>query len=278
MAEAYQVLQLISSHDKGYAQAVNGFEHSRDFSARILFLSDYAEIDLARAIREDRPEAIVAVGDKALAAVRRIKNVPIVSLMSLSFHRISGTSPNLTGVEFTIRPDRYLALFDAMKLTRVGILYDPEKSGGYLKKAQQSAARNGIELLPKVVTSPKDVVGQLTRLQGEVDAIWLIPDATAVSYSSAEAYFLHSLRHKVPIISFNRSHLQLGAAVVIDADEGDMGRQAAEMTAAILNGTPVSALPPVTPRKVELRVNQGVLKHLHIPAENLMRLPNFTKE
>ena len=278
LAEAYQVLLLVSSRDQGYTQAVNGFERDRNFSERLVYLSDYAEADLARAIREDRPEAIVAVGDKALAAVRKTRNIPVVSLMAVSFHRISGTTPNLSGVEFFIRPERYLAVLQAMKLTRVGVFYDPEKSGGYLKKAQQNAEKYGIELVPQIVLSPKDVVGQLAHLQGQVDAIWLVPDATAVSYASAEAYFLHSLRHKIPVISFNRSHLQLGAAAVIDADEEDMGRQAEEMVATILDGTSVSTLSPVAPRKVELRVNPGVLKHLHIQADGLMRLPNFSKE
>ncbi len=278
VADAYQVLLLISSRDKVYQEAVSGLRQGRDFSDRVIFLSDYAEADLARTIREDRPHLIAAVGDRALAAARKVRQIPVVSLMAVSFHRIPGSTPNITGVDLFIRPEHYMNLFAAMKLSRVGVLYDPEKSGYYLKKALQQASKSGIELLPKVVKSSEEVVGQLAKSRGEMDAIWMIPDASAVSHQSAEAYFLFSMRQQVPVISFSSSHLRLGAAVVIEADQEEMGRQAGEMVRAILQGTPVSELPPTTPRKIMLKVNQRVLNHLGIPAAAIMRLPNFSKE
>jgi putative tryptophan/tyrosine transport system substrate-binding protein len=278
LAEAYQVLLLLSSRDRVYDQAVSGFRRGRDFSERVVVLSDYREADLNRAIREDRPQVIVAVGDRAVAAVRKNRQVPVVSLMALSLHRLSGTSPTFTGVDFLIRPERYLAILSAMKKTRVGVLYDPDRSAEYLRQARQAAARFGIELVPRVVKSPKEVIGKLEHLKGEVDAVWMIPDASAVDNASAEAYFLFSLGEQVPVISFSRSHLQLGAAVVLEADQEEMGRQAGEMTAEILNGKPVSELPVATPRKSLLRVNQGILKRFHIFLDGIAKLPGFSKE
>lgn len=278
LADAYQVLLLLSSRDRVYDQAVSGFRHGRDFSERVVVLSEYREIDLDRAIREDRPQVIVAVGDRALAAVRKNRQVPVISLMAVSFHRLSGSSPTLTGVDFLIKPERYLAIFNAMKVARVGVLYDPDRSGEYLRQARQAAARFGIELVSRVVKSPKEVIGRLEHLKGEVDAVWMIPDASAVDYASAEAYFLFSMGERVPVISFNRSHLQLGAAVVLEADQEEMGRQAGEMATEILSGMPISEQATVTPRKSLLRVNQGILKHLHIPLEGIARLPGFSKE
>jgi hypothetical protein len=46
----------------------------------------------------------------------------------------------------------------------------------------------------------------------------------------------------------------------------------------ILNGRAVFELPAPTPRKSLLRANLGLLKRLRVPAEGLVRLPNFSKE
>jgi putative tryptophan/tyrosine transport system substrate-binding protein len=278
VAEAYQVLVLVSSRAKIYDRAVSGLRRGKDFSERVVYLQDYAEVDLARTIREERPQVIVAVGDLALAEVRNIRRIPLVSLMSLSFLRLAGSSPTLTGVEPVVSPERCLALLNALELDRVGVLYDPDKTGGYLKKAQQLAARSDIVLVPRVVKSPKEVLGQLTRLPREVDALWMIPDATAVNQVSAEAFFLYSLRRQIPVVSFNRDHLRFGAAAVIEADQVEMGRQAAEMVSEILSGTPVSKLPVMVPRKVQIKVNTSVLKNLHLPAEKIERLTNLSGE
>ncbi|UFS71933.1 ABC transporter substrate-binding protein [Geomonas sp. RF6] len=275
VAEAYQVLLLLSTRDPVYTEAASAFRRGRDFSHRTIVLSDYQEADLARVIREDKPSVIVAVGDRALAAAKRARHLPVISLMSLSFSRLYGSSSNVTGVELFVRPERHFPLFEGMNVRRVGVLYNPARSGIYMRKVQQSAARSGIEIVTRVVNSPKDALGALASLKGSVDAIWMIPDASAVDHKSAEAYFLFSLAEKIPVISFDRSHLQLGAAAVIEADREEMGRQAAEMAADLLAGRPVHEYPLLSPAKSILKVNQGVLKHLGIFYEAPSRQANF---
>lgn len=275
VAQGYQVLLLVSTKDPVYTEAANAVKRWKDFSCRTLVLSDYHEADLARVIREDKPAVIVAVGDRALTAAKRSRHLPIISLMSLTFSRVYGTSSNVTGIELLVRPERHFSLFESMRIHRVGVLYSPARSGTYMKRVQQAASRYGVEVVTRVVNSPKDALGQLARLKGSVDAIWMIPDASAVDHKSAEAYFLFSMAEKIPVISFDRSHLQLGAAAIVEADREEMGRQAAEMASEILEGKSVSELPAVPPSRSTVKANPGVLKHLGIQYEAPTRQPNF---
>ena len=55
MAQAYEILVLQSSRDAGYETVLKGFHSGANPSERIIVLSDYAELDIVRIVREDRP-------------------------------------------------------------------------------------------------------------------------------------------------------------------------------------------------------------------------------
>lgn len=275
VASAYDVLLLLSRRDPYYEEALAGLRQAAGFTARLVTLSDYNEADIPRVIREDRPLAIVAIGDRALALAARNRQAPVVGLMCLSLPRLAVRAPNLTGVDFLIRPEQFAGLLAQLKTRKVGMLYDPARSGAYLQRARQAAGRVGVELVAREVDSAKEVLGQLEQLKGQVGALWMIPDATAVNSRTSEAYFLFSLGRNVPVVSFDRSHLGLGAAVVLEPDRREMGVQAAEMAAALVGGTPLSDLPLAPPRKQILKINRTVLKRLDIPSEGFERLSGY---
>jgi len=276
-AFAYDVLVILSRRDQVYEEALNGYRRVRNFSERTIVLSDFVDVDITRVQREDRPSVILAVGDKALSLAKRTRHLPIVSLMALSFSR-SGASPMATGVEFFVKPDQIVPIFSYLKARKVGVLFDPDKSGEYLRKSIAVASRLGVELVKREVSSPRDTINQLTQLTGSVDAVWMIPDAAAVNNRTVEAYFLFAQGQQIPLLSFDRYHLGSGAAVVVEPDRNEMGVQAGEMVAAVLDGTSISSLPPLSPRKFILKTNPAVLKRLNIPADTVDRLHNFGRE
>jgi putative tryptophan/tyrosine transport system substrate-binding protein len=265
LAEAYEVLVVMSKRHPIYEEAFSGFGKAGNFSRRVIYLSDYAETDISRVVREDRPSVILAIGDRAFEITGRVRKVPIISLMAFRFHKNAGTASNITGVEFFVKPEPNLQLLSEMRCKRVGVFFNPDGSGDYLNRARQAAGRYGMDLVAIAVDTPKDTAGQLINLKGRVDGLWMIPDPHVVNQNSAEALLLFSLGQKIPVVSFDRHYLDLGAAAIIEADRGEMGRQAGEMALALLNGTPISELPPVLPRKFIIRNNPNVLKRLGIP-------------
>jgi len=255
---AYDVLVLQSMHEKGYDEAVRGFNRECRSSTRTVVLSDYAEADITRITREEHPRLIVAVGDRALALAQKQSGTPVLYMMALNPKPRKGTS----GVVMLLDPSRYLAVFDALGARRVGVVYDPARSGAYLKRAQSAAGRSAIDLVAREVHSAKATPAMLQSLRGKVDAIWMLPDTTAVSPASTEAYFLFSQGEMVPVVTFADVYLSMGGAVALTIDRFDIGRQLGEMAQSVLDGTPVEEIPPEPPRRVVTKSNDSVVRRL----------------
>ncbi|RII26745.1 MAG: ABC transporter substrate-binding protein [Geobacter sp.] len=260
LAQAYEVLVLQSSRNAGYEQALKGFRSGCIASQRVVVLSDYAEVDVVRIVREERPRLILAIGDAALAAARKIRQTPVVAVMSFGIN----AKANLTGITMFAPPTKYCKLFNQLKVHNVGIIHNPDKTGWYLDTAQKAAEKVGIKLIVRKVASPRETLAQLDSLAGKVDALWMLPDTTAVTRETVEAYFRFGQQQAVPVVSFAASYLGMGAAAAVEIDTIEMGRQAGDMANALLRGSRIDTIPLVAPRGTKYRINQSVLGKLDI--------------
>lgn len=258
LAQAYDILVLQSRRDVGYEEVLKGFRTGRTVSQRTVVLSDYAEVDIVRIVREDRPRVIFAVGDVALKAARKVQQTPVIAVMALGI----GSQRNLTGVTMFAPPERYCKLLKIMKVHRVGIIHNPAKTGRYLQQARHATEEAGIELVVREVSSPRETMARLSSLAGKVDALWMLPDVTAVTRETTEAYFRFGQDQSIPVISFAGSYLGLGAAAVVEIDRTELGIQAGTMAAELLGGG--TAMPPQPPRGMMYKTNPAVLKKFGI--------------
>ena len=261
-ALAYDVLVLQSLREKGYDEAVRGVRRECRATMRTIVLSDYAEADLTRIMREEHPRMVIAVGDRALDVAETLRGTPVLYMMALN----PKPRQNVTGVAMLLDPARYFGVFQNLGAKRVGVVYDPSRSGAYLKRAQAAARRSGLDLVAREVRAPKETPAMLESLRGKVDALWMIPDLTAVSPASTEAYFLFSQGEGVPVVTFADVYLSMGGAVALGIDRFDIGRQLGEMAQSVLEGTPVEELSPQYPRRALTRSNEGVLRRLRAMA------------
>jgi putative ABC transport system substrate-binding protein len=259
LSQAYDVLVLLSRRDPAYDEVLKGFRFEQKTSLRLLVLADYAEIDIARIVHEDRPRLILAVGDAALTATRKVQNIPVVALMALGIHNRKAAQPNLTGIGMYAPTEQYINMFKALKTRRVGVIYNPARSGWYLRQARQAAEEAGIELVTREVSTPRETIGKLPTLAGKVDALWMLPDSTAVKRETTEAYFQFAMQQGIPVVSFAANYLGLGAAAVLEIDRVALGRQADAMVAALLKG---GNTPPVFPNGITVKTNSSVLRRL----------------
>ncbi len=261
-AFAADVLIVQSGRGVAYTEALRGFSEVYQGSTQTIVLADYAEVDVVRLVKEEQPRLVLAVGDKALEASRKVRAVPVVSLLALSYNLAKEPTGPVSGVGMLPAPERYLEVCKGMGTKRVGVIYDPTRTGYYLKRARLAAQQAGIELVARDVRTPREALVKLEQLKGAVDAIWLLPDTTAVATEIVEAYFLFSMQHKVPIIAFSEQYLAKGAVVALEVDRSELGRQAAELANARLKG---GAKQVVDARKAPLRTNNSVVQKLGIP-------------
>ncbi|HIJ95984.1 MAG TPA: ABC transporter substrate-binding protein [Desulfuromonadales bacterium] len=262
LAQAYDVLILQSRRNPAYDEVLKGFHNGTTASERVIVLSDYADVDVVRIVREDRPSLILAVGDAALNATRPVRQTPVLAVMALGIHNGNGSRRNLIGVGMFASPKQYLTLFKSIEARRIGVIHNPAKSGWYLHLARQAAAELGLELVVRNVSVPRDTITQLATLAGNVDALWMLPDSTAVTRETAEFYFSFGQQHNVPVVSFAAGYLGLGATAVCDIDRNALGRQAAAMADGILNGADITNQPARFPNGVKIKTNRTTFKHL----------------
>lgn len=263
LAQAYDVLILQSRRDAGFEEVLKGFRTASNRSQRVIVLSDYAEVDVARIVREERPLAVLAVGDAALAVARKITRIPVVSVLSLGIHNGSSVA-NVSGVGMFAPPDSFLELFRKCGTQRIGVVYNGNRTGWYIRKARKAAKKAGIELVTREVSSSREVPGQLASLAGKVDAMWMLPDTMAVTRETTEAWFHFGQEQQVPVYAFADAYLKLGAAAAVEIDRLEMGKQAATIAASILNGNRDSIMSPAYPAVTAVKTNPVVLRRLGI--------------
>jgi putative ABC transport system substrate-binding protein len=171
-----------------------------------------------------------------------------------------------------VQPERYITLFKSLKIRRIGVVYNEEKSGWYLLLARKTASAAGLELVVRDISTPRETVEQLATLAGKVDALWMLPDTTAVTRETSEAYFHFGQQHSLPVISFAPSYMGLGAAAVLEIDRVALGEQAFALAAKLLNER--STIPPVELSKAAaVKTNPVVLKTLGLPVTHMSVQP-----
>jgi len=266
LAQAYDILVLQSNRAPRYEDVLNGFRAEQNLSSRVIVLADYAEVDVVRIVREDRPRIILALGDTALTAARQINSLPVVAVMSLGINNLKYAAPNLTGISMFVQPERYVSMFKSLKIRRVGVIYSEEKSGWYLRLAQKAASDAGIDLVLREISAPREALEKLSSLAGKVDALWMLPDTTAVTRETSEAYFCFGQQNSVPVISFATNYLGLGAAAILEIDRFAMGQQAFAMTAKLLKTDTENSekMKFSFPQKTDQKHNPAVCKTLRI--------------
>jgi len=261
-ARAAEILLIQSSRSPGYTEALRGFHAVSKGDSQTVVVGDYAEVDVERLVKEERPRLILAVGDRALASAKKVREVPVLALLALSLNLQKQWGDNIGGISMFAAPEQYLKLFASMGVKRVGVIYDPAKTGRYLKRVEHDSRLWGMSVVAEPVSNPRDIQAKLEKIKGRVDALWMLPDSTVFTTVNMEAFVLFSMDHGVPVVTFNSQFLRNGAAACLDIDYHDIGLQAGEMAVSILNSGGLRRIPTVDPRRTLLHTNDSVIRKL----------------
>ncbi len=186
------------------------------------------------------PELVYCIGAKAYSAASRYfadKNIVFSSV--LNYRRMDLTSKTY-GVSYELHPRMSLyivrSLFPTVK--RIGMLYSKQFTRQWFESARDQAKELGLEITGRAVSDSKDTESLLKQIIGETDAIWMISDPIVMP---EEKYLNIMLKtcddHKKPVLSYNDMFAELGASLVVSADDPTIGRQAAGIASELLSGT-----------------------------------------
>jgi len=274
-AEAHHILVIQSTRVKPYEEAFRGFSRACHHEAIRFVVSEGKENEIGDFIREEQPRLIVAIGADALEQVRQIRTIPIIYLMVLNPSKIVPEAKNVTGVQMTPSPVQQVDLIRKAlpNVSKVGILYDPNNLSKFVRQAADAARPLGLELVTREVRAPREVPGALLRLRGEIDAFWMLPDPSVVSPETMEFFILFSGENRIPLVSFSRKYVDMGALLALDTDPYDMGMQAGEMATRLLQDAGNRSIPRVeAARKTVKWVNPNVARRLGLPRDLAERL------
>jgi putative ABC transport system substrate-binding protein len=265
-----KVIVIQSLMIKPYEEALSGFKSACDCKIERLILSEMGGVDVVKEVLKIKPDIILTVGIDALSKVKKIKDIPIVYVMVPNPQSVISKEENITGVSMNIPPEKQLVLLQEAfyDVNRVGLLYDPAKTGYFVEKARYHSRKLGIELIVKEVHSSKEVPSIINKMKYGIDVFWMLPDTTVITPETTEFLFLFSIENRIPVLTFSDKYVELGAVMSVGIDAFDIGRQAGEMVKKILSGANIKNLSRDDARKAVLTINLKTAKKLGITINN----------
>ncbi len=228
--------------------------------------------DINARIQISKPEIIIAIGSKALESVKDIKETPIISLMVLNPQSLFPDHDNISGIDMFISPEKQLLEITKLipHVKTIGLLFDPARTGNYIKDAKNASIESDINIIAKEVNDPKELPSLLNSMKDKIDAFWMIPDLTVINQEAFELVSLFSIENNIPIITFSKSHFNMGILISLDIDSLDMGRQAWVIADKILSEDKSRRSKTVYARSLIPSINQKTVKNFGMITVNNM--------
>jgi len=263
-AGSQDIIVIQSIQIKPYSEAFKGFKDSCDYTISRRIILSSIENNILDTINKLKPDMVLAIGLDALSTVKEIKEIPIVYLMVPNPQQILSGEENIKGVSMFISAERQLDTFQDIlpDIKKIGVLFDPNKTGNFISDAKHAAAECQIGLIAREVFSPKEIPSKINELKKDIEAFWVIPDTTIVTPEMAEYILFISIEDKIPIFTFSEKYVEIGAFVSLNLDVFDMGRQAGEIAEKILSKRQIKNISNSDARKMSLSINLKVAKKL----------------
>ncbi len=270
LASAADVVVVQSIRIKPYNDVLKGFKDTCNCSVEHIVLSELGRSNLRRKINKTRSSLVLTIGMDAYRKSRASNSLPTIYTMILDPLKTVSSTASTTGISMSISPERQLnTLKEALPgINKIGLLYDPARSGKFVKQALLDSKTAGIELIAKEVHSSKDVPDATKEIKDTVDALWMLPDLTVVTPETFKFMLLSSYQSNIPLISFSAKYVEMGALLSLNIDEYDIGRQAGEMAVKFFTGTTLDQIEQTDARSTRLTINKTTAKKLGIPINN----------
>jgi putative ABC transport system substrate-binding protein len=239
--------------------------------------------ELAADMVRSKPDVIFALGgDVTSHAAKATQTIPTIYAMSPDPVRLglaaSLAKPggNTTGVTFLSDElaAKRLEIFKeaAPRLSRVGIVRDPDHADNEMPVAQRAAQALKLELQPVEIREPVDMDRALAAAkQANVDGLYVVSSRqTTVNVRRIVDY---ASRERLPLVGGWGGWVQAGGLMSYGPNVPDMVRQASTYVDKIIKGAKPGDLPVQQPTRFELLVNLKTAKALglNIPDSFLLR-------
>lgn len=269
------VIIIRSQQIAAYNEAIKGFEEGckgKNISIKAIYDLNGDTEDGKRIIQNikdsgSNPKLILAIGVLAATLVKdQFPDVPIIFCMVINHERFNLQGANITGISSEASLEDQFAILKELlgKQKKVGIIYDPAKTGKIISEATISAKEFEFNLIKAEVISEKEVASALKNLIKEIDALWVIPDSTVITKNTLTVISKISLEHRLPIFCTSDAIVKAGALLSVSPNYTSTGLQAAHLAQTLLNNPTTTSLGIKQPDKLKLTLNTQTAKLIGI--------------
>ena len=117
------------------------------------------------------------------------------------------------------------------------MIYDPRNTGAFVEDAVKAARAAGLELISQQIHDPSKLSAALSALENRIDLFWMLPDPSVVTTENVDLLLRFSFQQAVPIFTFSRKYVEMGAVASMDVDPYDIGVQVGEMANRVKAGS-----------------------------------------
>jgi putative ABC transport system substrate-binding protein len=156
------------------------------------------------------------------------------------------------------------------RMRRLGTLHDPDRSAAFVERARAAARAQGLVLVSREARDPQTAAAALTRLSGEVDAVWLPADPRLVTGALFRYARDLTLKRGIALFGFLEGFTAAGALASVSPDVGQIGEQAARLALGLLARPPEARLPvpPAAFARGSLSIHAGSASLLGIELDD----------
>lgn len=225
------------------------------------------------------PHAIVAIttlSTQLVMSANRESNVPIVFAGvsdPVSAKIITGLKdphPHVTGITDAPLVAEQLSLIKSLispkkgEKLKIGIVYNPGEANSSFQvaEAQRIAAEMGIILEVRSADNTSKVISAVQNLISDIHALYIPLDNTVVS--SLPNVIKTALTARIPVFGSDEVQVSMGAVATYGYDPFEIGINAGNKVAAILNGTNPKDIAIEDPDNPKLIINKKQLQNYGI--------------
>ncbi|WP_447963969.1 ABC transporter substrate-binding protein [Nitrospira sp. Ecomares 2.1] len=270
---AEEVVILKSADINAYSEAISAYTSALPPSFHVTGEYDL-QGDMAKGrilsqrIRASNANVVLAVGLKAaLSAKLDILDIPVIFCLVLDPEKYGLPTANMVGLSLNVPFRQHLKSLHTLtpKASRIGVLFDPQKTNEMHSQLLHDAKTLGITIVSKEVHQEQDIASALNALKGHIDALWLLPDSTVLTENTLDFLLSTTLEAKIPVIGFSAGLVRSGAVVGAYFHYEDIGKQAAQLTQQLAGQTTSSLLGTIIPpERVHQSINQKSARYLSL--------------
>lgn len=125
------------------------------------------------------------------------------------------------------------------------MIFDPRYNQWFYEQARLASLKCSFEIIPIRVTSRHQIPRIMRVNDGEISAIWMIPDQTVISEKVIQYVVKQGIYHGIGVIGYNSFFTRSGSLFSFEFDYTALGHQTALKIDNFLNSGECRQEPPV---------------------------------